>query len=88
MAMNPGDDTHVEHWVNPTIRQTPERGREIPMHLKRKIRSLARRLGQKTYRTQIDHLTRRADLKKMITDLQEGGRVPIVYSGIDCDGDR
>lgn len=86
MAINPGDDTHVEHWVNPTIRKTPERGREIPMQLTRKIRSLARRLGQKLYRTRVDHLTRRADLKKRIADLQEGGRIAIVYGGIDYPG--
>jgi hypothetical protein len=58
------------------------------MQLTRKYRSLIRRLVRELNRNKVDFLARRADLKTKIAELQEGGKVAIVYGGIDCDGGR
>jgi hypothetical protein len=58
------------------------------MQLTRKYRSLIRRLVRELNRNKVDFLARRASLKTKIAELQEGGKVAIVYGGIDCDGGR
>jgi hypothetical protein len=58
------------------------------MPLTRKVRSLIRRLCRELNRNKVDFLARRADLKTRIGQLQERGKIAIVYSGIDCDGGR
>jgi hypothetical protein len=58
------------------------------MQITRKNRSLIRRLCRELYRNKVDFLARRADLKARIGQLQESGKVAIVYGGIDCDGGR
>src|SRR5687768_10297818 len=54
----------------------------------RETRSLIRRLFRELNRNKVDFLARRADLKTRIGQLQENGKVAIVYGGIDCDGGR
>jgi hypothetical protein len=58
------------------------------MQLTRKYRILIRRLCRELNRNKVDFLARRADLKTRIGQLQEGGKIAIVYGGIDCDGGR
>ncbi|WP_262267278.1 MULTISPECIES: hypothetical protein [Microvirga] len=58
------------------------------MQLTRKYRSLIRRLVRELNRNKVNFLARRADLKTRIGQLQESGKVAIVYGGIDCDGGR
>jgi hypothetical protein len=58
------------------------------MQLTRKYRSLIRRLCRELNRNKVDFLARRADLKARIGQLQENGKIAIVYGGTDCDGGR
>jgi hypothetical protein len=58
------------------------------MQITRKNRSASRRICRLLNRHKVDLLARRANLKKSLAELQEGGEVAIVYGGIDCDGGR